>query len=134
MGQIHPQVAEGVDLPVLTLLFELDGQALLDQWNDERQYQPPSRFPALVRDLNVVVDRQQPAEEVRGAMLRELGALGRGVRLFDVYSGAPLPEDRVRLTFSLEIAAEDRTLTDEEAEQLLRRVRETLMREHQAQF
>ena len=40
-------------------------------------------------------------------MQREAGALGRGIRLFDVYSGPKLPEGRVSLAFSLELGADD---------------------------
>jgi phenylalanyl-tRNA synthetase beta chain len=134
VGQLHPQVAEALDLPAATQLFELDAQALLELGDDERRYEPPSRYPALTRDMNVDVPRETPAEAVRAVMSREAGGLGRVIRLFDVYSGRPLPEDRVRLTFSLELAADDRTLTDGEADQLLARVREALSRECGAEF
>ncbi len=78
--------------------------------------------------------RESPAEAVRAVILREAGELARSVRLFDVYTGPPLPEDRVSLTFSLVLGAEDRTLTDTEAVQLLERLRDALKRECQAEF
>jgi phenylalanyl-tRNA synthetase beta chain len=134
VGQIHPIVAGALDLPEQTLLFELDAQALMEAANENRRYQPPSRYPALTRDLSLTVPRNLPAEAVRSVMRRETGALGRGVRLFDVYSGPNLPEGRVALAFSLELAADDRTLTDAEAQQLLDRVREALARDCQAEF
>jgi phenylalanyl-tRNA synthetase beta chain len=134
VGQIHPQIAEAVDLPAQTLLFELDAQALMELASRARRYQPPSRYPALTRDLNVVVRRGTPTAAVESVMARETGGLGRSIHLFDVYSGPPLPEERLSLAFSLELAAEDRTLTDAEADQILGRVRESLTRECGAEF
>jgi phenylalanyl-tRNA synthetase beta chain len=84
--------------------------------------------------LAVVVARETPAEAVRAVLLREAGERARSVRLFDVYTGPPLPEDQVSLTFSLVLGAEDRTLTDTEALQLLDRLRGALKRECQAEF
>jgi phenylalanyl-tRNA synthetase beta chain len=134
VGQIHPHVAEAVDLSAQTLLFELDAQALMELAARDRRYQPPSRYPALTRDLNVVLRREMPSAAVRSVIERETGGLARGIRLFDVYTGPPLPADRVSLAFSLELAADDRTLTDGEADQLLARVRDALARECQAEF
>jgi phenylalanyl-tRNA synthetase beta chain len=134
VGQLHPQVAEALDLPGATLLFELDAQTLLELAAADHRYEPPSRYPALTRDINVDVPREIPAEAVRAVMAREAGELGRVIRLFDLYSGRPLPDDRVRLTFSLELAADDRTLTDSEADQLLARLREALTDECAAEF
>jgi len=61
VGQIHPELAAELDLPEATFLFELDAQFFLEREPGERRYQPPSRFPALTRDLNVIVDRETPA-------------------------------------------------------------------------
>jgi phenylalanyl-tRNA synthetase beta chain len=134
VGQLHPEVARALDLDEGTLLFELDAQALADLARDERRYQSPSRYPALTRDLAVLIHRETPAAAVRQVIEREAGALGRAIRLFDVYRGTPLPEDRVSLAFSLDLAADDRTLRDEEADQLLARLRHALARECQAEF
>jgi phenylalanyl-tRNA synthetase beta chain len=112
IGQLHPEIAAALDLREATYLFELDAQALLEHAPAERRYQPPSRFPALTRDLAVVVPRGTPAAQLHAVIAREAGERARTVRLFDVYSGLPLPEDRVSLAFSLELAAADRTLTD----------------------
>ena len=91
VGQIHPQVAEALDLAEQTLLFELDAQALMALADEERRYQPPSRYPALTRDMNVVVRRETPSETVRAVMAREAGGLGRNIRLFDVFTGGSFP-------------------------------------------
>lgn len=134
VGQLHPEVAAALELPEATFLFELDAQALMALQADERRYRPPSRYPALSRDLNVVVGRDMPAEAVRTVITRETTGLARAIHLFDVYTGLPLPEDRVSLVFSLDLAAEDRTLTDAEADELLGRLRAALVRECGAEF
>src|SRR5437588_840229 len=78
--------------------------------------------------------RGAPAAGVRAVIEREAGERARAIQLFDVYAGPPLPEDRVSLAFTLELAALDRTLTYGEADQLLARLRDALTRECQAEF
>jgi phenylalanyl-tRNA synthetase beta chain len=134
VGQLHPETAAALDLREATFLFELDAQSLLQHATTERRYQPPSRFPALTRDLAVIVPRGTPAAQVRAVIEREAAERARAIRLFDVYAGLPLPEDRISLAFSLELAAVDRTLTDVEADELLVRLRDALTRECRAEF
>jgi phenylalanyl-tRNA synthetase beta chain len=129
LGQIHPAVAAELDVPGDTFVFELDAQTLMQTSADEHRYVPPSRFPTLSRDLAVVVARDMPAASVAAVIARAGGELARSVRLFDVYHGGTLPQDRVSLAFSLELSAPDRTLTDAEADELLTRVRTALRNE-----
>jgi phenylalanyl-tRNA synthetase beta chain len=127
-------VAAAIDLPAGVFLFELDAQAWLDDADVLPQYRPPSRFPSVYRDLAVVVSRETESEALRRAIAGAAPSLVRSVRLFDVYSGRPLPEDRVSLAFSLQLAAEDRTLTDVEADEILARTRAELSTRFGAEF
>ena len=75
-----------------------------------------NRFPAVLRDLAVVVPESKPAEDIR-AVIREVGGpLVEEVLLFDVYSGSPLPAGRKNVAFALRYRAPDRTLRDEEVQ------------------
>jgi phenylalanyl-tRNA synthetase beta chain len=87
---------------------------------------PLPRFPAVVRDIAVVVD-----EPVRaGDILEEVRALGcpqiESVRLFDCYRGAPIPAGKKSLAYSIAYRAPDRTLTDDEVNGLHARVLDRL--------
>jgi phenylalanyl-tRNA synthetase beta chain len=134
VGELHPEVAGLLELPRGAFLFELDAHRWLPQVDRAPQYRPPSRYPAVARDLAVVVGREVEAEAVRTAIAESDPARVREVRLFDVYSGRPLPEDRLSLAFSLQIGGVDRTLTDAEADAVLARAREVLAQRFGAEF
>jgi phenylalanyl-tRNA synthetase beta chain len=134
IGELHPEVAGELELPRGVYLFELDAQGLLPQAERMPQYRAPSRFPAVLRDLAVVVDRSVQAEAVRAAVAEVDPQLVREARLFDVYTGKPVPEGKVSLTVALQLAAEDRTLTDAEADSVMSRARAELTRRFGAEF
>jgi phenylalanyl-tRNA synthetase beta chain len=134
VGELHPEIAAALDLPRGVYLFELDGEVLLRRATEERQYQAPSRYPRARRDIAVVVDITVPAGGIERVLAEEMGEQARSVRLFDVYTGKPLPEGKVSLAFGLEFGAEDRTLTDEEVDARLEAARQRLRREFDADF
>jgi phenylalanyl-tRNA synthetase beta chain len=119
-GMLHPAIARGLDLVGDAYLFELE-QAPLTTGTLPR-FAPISRFPAIRRDLAIVVDLGVPyaavAECVRAAVpdwLRELV-------LFDVYSGANIDSGRKSLALGLILQASSQTLTDAAVEETVGRV------------
>jgi phenylalanyl-tRNA synthetase beta chain len=74
-----------------------------------------SPFPAVFQDVNLVVDADVPAQAVEDAIRHGAGELLEDVRLFDVYTGPQVADDRKSLTFALRFRAPDRTLTEDEA-------------------
>jgi phenylalanyl-tRNA synthetase beta chain len=77
---------------------------------------PPDRFPAIERDLAVVVAEGRPAAEVAASIRAHGGELLRSVTLFDVYRGAPLAAAEKSLAHRLTFQAGDRTLTEAEVD------------------
>lgn len=112
-GELHPQVLERLELPARTCAMELDLTALPLQ--ESLPAPVLSSFPALHQDIALVVEESVPAEQVRGIVAEGAGALLEAVELFDVYRSGQLGEDKKSLAFSLLFRADDRTLTDEEA-------------------
>ena len=74
-----------------------------------------SPFPAVFQDVSLVVDADIAAQTVEQAVRDGAGELLEDVRLFDVYTGPQLGENRKSLTFALRFRAADRTLTEDEA-------------------
>ena len=110
-------------------LIELDVDALT-QVIAERgplEFTPPSRFPAAVEDLAVVVDEAVPAADVERLIARS--RLVERVELFDLYRGAPIPAGKKSLAFSIDYRAPDRTLTDGDVAKARKGVSKRLERE-----
>ncbi|MPM85970.1 Phenylalanine--tRNA ligase beta subunit [bioreactor metagenome] len=120
LGQVHPLTAEnfGMDCPVYAA--ELDFAAILKARAAEALYQPLPRFPAVSRDIAVVCDAATTVAALEACIRRSAGGLVKGVELFDVYTGAPIPEGKKSVAFSLSLRADDRTLTDREADEDVR--------------
>ncbi|HUL58667.1 MAG TPA: phenylalanine--tRNA ligase subunit beta [Anaeromyxobacteraceae bacterium] len=113
-GELHPRVAAAFDLPRGVLAFRLSFDALLRLARLVPQYRPVPRFPAVLRDLAVVVEEGVQAADVLAAIRSE--ALVEDASVFDVYRGKPLPEGRKNVAVAIRYRAPDRTLTDAEAD------------------
>ena len=117
-GELHPRVIQAFGLPPRTCAMELDLSVIFTAAEAVGPVQAPelSGFPLATQDVALVVDAAVPAAEVEAALVA--GApedLLEGVRLFDVYTGAQVGEDRKSLAYTLRFRAPDRTLTAAEA-------------------
>jgi len=86
------------------------------------------RFPQVHRDLAFIVEDATQAGSLHEALRRAGRALLASSALFDVYVGDPLPSGTKSLAFSLDLRAPDRTLTDEEAQEIVDRIVDELAR------
>lgn len=112
-GELHPAVCERLELPARTCAVELDLTAV----GAHEVYPAPSisAYPAVNQDVALVVDSEVPAASVEAALRAGGGDLLESVRLFDVYTGSQLGQDRKSLAYALTFRADDRTLTEDEA-------------------
>ncbi|HYP22633.1 MAG TPA: phenylalanine--tRNA ligase subunit beta [Actinomycetota bacterium] len=121
-GELHPDVCERFDVPEGAVAFELSLAPVVSALPERVKASDLPKFPPLLIDLAVVVDEEVPARTV-AEIVRETGAPDvTSARLFDLYRGDQVPAGKKSLAFALEIRAEDRTLTDEEAMQVRDRI------------
>ena len=125
-GEIHPAVAESFDLPSAVTGFEIRLGPVLAAAREVVDYAEVSRFPPLRRDVAFLVDRDTQAGPVQAALMQAAGDLLERVVLFDVFEGQPLPEGKRSLAFALDVRAPDRTLTDQEADEIVRSIADRL--------
>jgi phenylalanyl-tRNA synthetase beta chain len=123
LGELHPGLSAPRRLPHRAYLAEVDLEALLPEAVFVRVSPELPRYPAVERDVAVVSPDRLPAARVEAAIRAAAGALLEAVELFDVYTGPPLPPGHRNLAYRLWLRAPDRTLTAEEAEEIVRRVR-----------
>ncbi len=112
LGQLHPRAQKSLDAPDGIFLFQLDLDELIAAAVLVPQAVPLTRFPAVLRDLALVVAMGRENEEIR-KLIVEVGApLVEDARIFDVYTGKPIPEGQKNVAYALRYRAADRTLTD----------------------
>ena len=115
VGELHPAVAEGADLPGRATVFELDLDRILTLAGGRVVAASLSTFPAATQDVSLTLPAEVPAADVQAALAEGAGALLESVRLVDDYRGEGVPEGSKSLTFALRFRADDRTLTAAEA-------------------
>jgi phenylalanyl-tRNA synthetase beta chain len=134
VGEIHPRVATGLDLPPRVGVFEVDVGVLAPHAGRSRPFRDIPRFPPVRRDLAFVVDEDVPAGAAAHALWEAGGELVDDVVLFDVFTGDPLPQGKKNLAFSVDFRAPDRTLRDEEAERAVAAIVDRMRRDFGAEF
>jgi len=113
-GELHPRVVQAFGLPARTCAVELDLSVLFTAAERVGPVQAPqlSTYPLATQDVALIVDAAVPAADVEAALVAGAPAeLLEGVRLFDVYTGAQVGDDRKSLAYTLRFRAPDRTLT-----------------------
>ena len=117
-GQLHPDRAETYQVPEQALAFELDLDRLQQVRRQPGAFPGLDRYPAVARDLAVVLDRGVPVQRVLDAVADHRGRepLLRSVTLFDVYEGERLEADKLSLAIRAVYRSEERTLTEEEVQ------------------
>ncbi len=130
LGELHPAVQRAFDLPAPVFFAELSLDRLEAIPGRPIAHRPLPRFPAVQRDLAVVLPASVPAVEVSRAIQAIPNPWLKRVVLFDVYTGEQVGAGRKSLACSLLYQAEDRTLTDAEVNamhaEVVRRLVQTL--------
>ena len=126
MGQIHPLVAANYGMDCEVYCAEIRFDKLLALQLPEATYVPLPRYPAVTRDLAILCREEVTVGEAEAVITQAAGKLLRNIRLFDVYRGTGVPEGKKSLAFSLELRADDRTLTDTDSETVTKNVLDAL--------
>ncbi|SES91583.1 phenylalanine--tRNA ligase subunit beta [Stigmatella erecta] len=122
VGELHPRVTRALELPQGVFAFELDTAPLYAAAQLEPAYHALPRFPAVLRDLAVVVPAELRNDEVRRVILEVGGALVEDALIFDVYTGKPIPEGKKNLAYAIRYRSQERTLTDGEVGEAHQRI------------
>jgi phenylalanyl-tRNA synthetase beta chain len=127
VGELHPKVADAFEINGEVYLFEIDLSALLPFTTEHKMFQPISRFPAVVRDMALVVDA--------GVTNAQIQKIMRGfplvieVSLFDLYSGEQLPTGKKSLAYRITYQSPKHTLTDDEVNRVQKQILDKLVKE-----
>jgi phenylalanyl-tRNA synthetase beta chain len=114
LGELHPRWVQKYELGTAPIVFELDLAAVLTTPFPE--YAEVSRFPAVIRDLALVVSQTQALAPLLAALRVAAPSIVRDVALFDVYQGKGLVESEKSLAFRIVMQDTQRTLEDAEVE------------------
>ena len=123
LGEMHPRVAESLDVPGRIAVAELEVGSLMERASKTVEAHDVPRFPPVRRDLAFVLDERISLASVEAAIREAGGDLVATCVLFDVHSGPPLPAGKKSLAFSVDFRDPARTLEREEADDAVVRIR-----------
>ena len=127
VGQIHPKVLENFDISEDVYLIEINLAALLPYTAVHPMFQPIPRFPAMVRDMALVIDAEVTHKKITGII--ESFPLVTEVSIFDVYSGKQVPEGKKSLAYRITFQSPDHTLTDKEVNKVEKQILDRLFKD-----
>lgn len=114
VGEVSPRVQENYRLAERVYVFRINLAALFPLVNLVKKYRQLPKYPAVDRDMALLVRQETAAGELLRVITEAGGELLKEVKLFDVYQGERVPAGHKSLAYSLRFQAPDRTLTDEE--------------------
>ena len=122
MGQVHPLVCKNYGIDAEVYCVEVDFTKMFDLKQPDPTYVPLPKYQASNRDLAIVCDEAVTVADAEKVITASAGKLLRGVKLFDIYRGTGVPEGKKSMAFSMELRADDRTLTDTDSEGVVTKV------------
>ena len=129
IGQIHPVVAKNYGMECEVYCAEINFTQLFALQLPDPTYIPLPKYPSVSRDLSFVCDESVTVAQAEVVIEKSAGKLLRSIRLFDIYRGTGIADGKKSMAFSLELRADDRTLTDADSEQVISRVLAALQNE-----
>ena len=134
IGQIHPKVAEEFECPETTYAGIIDVAPLMENASLTVEYRPLPKYPAVLRDIAVIVEDGVPVKQIEDIIKRSAGEILESLKLFDVYKGRQVTDGMKSVAYSIAFRAGDRTLTDEEVNKAMDRMLRELKDELGAQL
>ena len=129
IGEIHPDVSNNYDISTRIVCCEINFDDLFEYSNSDRSYSPLPKYPAVLRDISLLVSEDISVGSIEELILKKGGAILESVALFDVYKGKQIPEGSKSLSFNLTFRAGDKTLTDEDVNKTLDKILKSLAEE-----
>ncbi len=126
IGEIHPLVLQNYGINTKVYAAKLDASALFDLRCVSKEYKPLPKYPATARDIAVLCGDALPVLDMKKAIQKAAGPILERVSLFDVYKGQQVPDGKKSVAWSLSFRAPDRTLTDEETDEAMKKVLKAL--------
>lgn len=126
VGEVHPEVLKNYGLKTRVYVAEFDIELLAALSTLKRTYKPLPKYPAVSRDIALVVDRNLPVGDLEKVIKANGGILVDSVQLFDVYTGEQIPGDKKSIAYSILYRSADKTLADEDIRPVHEKILEAL--------
>ena len=122
LGEVHPDVADTYGLGERTYIAVLDLSEIVPFASFDRKYEGIAKFPAVTRDISMVMPKTVLVGEVEKIIEKRGGKLLEKYNLFDIYEGAQIKEGFKSVAYTISFRAKDRTLEDKDIQPIMEKI------------
>ena len=122
MGEVHPDVADTYDIGERAYIAVIDLPVVTGLASFLRKYQEIAKFPAVTRDISMVMEKSVLVGEVEAIIEKRGGKLLESFNLFDIYEGAQIKNGYKSVAYTISFRAKDRTLEDKDVQSIMDKI------------
>lgn len=122
LGELHPQAADNYEIGGRTYIAVIDMPVVTAMSSFDIKYKGIAKFPAVTRDLSMVVRKEITAGAIEETIIKSAGKLLESCTLFDIYEGSQIKEGFKSMAYSISFRANDRTLEDKDISPLMDKI------------
>ena len=126
LGEVHPDVADNYQIGDRTYVAVIDMPAIMDLVNFEIKYKGIAKFPAVTRDISMVMPKDILVGSVEDVIAKKGGKLLEEYKLFDIYEGAQIKEGYKSVAYSIVFRSKEKTLEDKEVNEIMDKILKAL--------
>ena len=116
IGEVHPRVLKNYSIGERAYVAVIDMPEILDMTTFDRKYDGIAKYPAVTRDISMVVPKDIEVGKIEEIIKKKGGNLVESINLFDIYEGSQIKEGYKSIAYSVVYRAKDRTLADTEVQ------------------
>lgn len=118
IGEVHPEILENYEIKKRVNLFVIDFDTLFKTRDLEKKAKPVSKYPSIKRDIAIVVGERVLCSDIEKVIENNSSHILKDVELFDIYQGTNIEKGKKSVAYSLTFTADDRTLKDDEVNEV----------------
>ena len=134
IGKLHPKIINTLDLKQDIYIAEIDLDVFIKNISQRKKFREISAFPPVNIDLAFIVDEETKCRDLENEIILSAGKNLQNIRLFDLYRGKQLEDNKKSLAFSLEFVSADKTLDEKDIESLIKKISERLLKKFNARL
>ena len=126
LGEVHPKVCKNYGMKTRAYIAVIDMPYVYEMANFDTKYEGIAKFPAVTRDISMVVPKEIPVGDIEAVIEKKGGAILESYSLFDLYEGDQIEEGKKSVAYSIVFRAKDKTLEDAEVQESMDKILKAL--------
>lgn len=122
LGEVHPEVLDNYDIGTKTYVAVLDMPEILPEASFDRKYQGIAKYPAVSRDISMVVPKNILAGQIEAVIQQRGGKILESYQLFDMYEGAQIKEGFKSVAYNITFRDKERTLEEADVSAAMKKI------------